>query len=137
MPGKKTAIITGASGDIGAALVEGFLREGHNVVGTFREANRKLITSGSLVSPMAILATSERLPVLSMQRSTTSEASTFWFLMLLTPAWRKLFTLLTRHKGRPDPARKSHLRVAGLPPPGIRSLPVCCSPPSAGITLDL
>ncbi len=49
MSGKKTAIITGASGGIGAGLVEGFLREGYNVVGTSREANRKLITSGSLV----------------------------------------------------------------------------------------
>jgi len=32
MLGKKTAIITGASGGIGAGLVEGFLREGYNVV---------------------------------------------------------------------------------------------------------
>src|ERR1700688_1058045 len=30
-----------------------------------------------------------------------------------------------RHKGRPDLARKSHSRVAGLPPLGIVSLPVC------------
>ena len=49
MPGKKTAVITGASGGIGAGLVEGFLREGYNVVATSREANRKLTTSGSLV----------------------------------------------------------------------------------------
>jgi len=49
MAGKKTAIITGASGGIGAGLVEGFLREGYNVVATSREANRKLTTSGSLV----------------------------------------------------------------------------------------
>jgi len=49
MSGKKTAIITGASGGIGAGLVEGFLREGYNVVGTSREGNRKLISSGSLV----------------------------------------------------------------------------------------
>ena len=34
MPDKKTAIITGASGGIGAGLVEGFAREGYNVVGT-------------------------------------------------------------------------------------------------------
>src|SRR5277367_746789 len=46
---KKTAIITGASGGIGAGLVEGFLREGYNVVATSREANRELTTSGSLV----------------------------------------------------------------------------------------
>src|SRR5580658_3083242 len=49
MPGKQTAIITGASGGIGTGLVEGFLREGYNVVATSREANRKLASSGSLV----------------------------------------------------------------------------------------
>ena len=49
MSGKRTAIITGASGGIGAGLVEGFLREGYNVVATSREANRELTTSGSLV----------------------------------------------------------------------------------------
>src|ERR1700733_13746755 len=49
MSGKKTAIITGASGGIGAGLVEGFLREGYNVVATSRDASRKLTTSGSLV----------------------------------------------------------------------------------------
>jgi len=49
MPGKKTAIITGASGGIGGGLVEGFLREGYNVVATSREANRDLTASGSLV----------------------------------------------------------------------------------------
>jgi NAD(P)-dependent dehydrogenase (short-subunit alcohol dehydrogenase family) len=49
MSGKKTAIITGASGGIGAGLVEGFLEEGYNVVATSREANQKLTTSGSLV----------------------------------------------------------------------------------------
>jgi NAD(P)-dependent dehydrogenase (short-subunit alcohol dehydrogenase family) len=49
MPGKKTAIITGASGGIGAGLVEGFLEKGYNVVATSRGANRKLTASGSLV----------------------------------------------------------------------------------------
>src|SRR5271163_169534 len=48
MSSKKTAIITGASRGIGAGLVEGFLREGYNVVATSREANRKLTTSGSV-----------------------------------------------------------------------------------------
>jgi NAD(P)-dependent dehydrogenase (short-subunit alcohol dehydrogenase family) len=52
MPAKKTAIITGASGGIGAGLVEGFLREGYNVVAT----------------PT----------ILSKQQSTTSERSMFW-----------------------------------------------------------
>ena len=49
MSGKKTAIITGASGGIGAGLVGGFLREGYNVVATSRDANRELTTSGSVL----------------------------------------------------------------------------------------
>src|ERR1700729_2225511 len=49
MAGKKTAIITGASGDIGAGLVDGFLREGYNVVATSRDANRDLTRSDGLV----------------------------------------------------------------------------------------
>jgi NAD(P)-dependent dehydrogenase (short-subunit alcohol dehydrogenase family) len=49
MSGKRTAVITGASGGIGTGLVEGFLREGYNVVATSREAIRQSTTSGSLV----------------------------------------------------------------------------------------
>ena len=49
MSGKKTAIITGASGGIGSGLVQGFLEKGYNVVATSRKANRELTTSGSLV----------------------------------------------------------------------------------------
>jgi NAD(P)-dependent dehydrogenase (short-subunit alcohol dehydrogenase family) len=49
MSGKKTEIVTGASGGIGAGLVEGFLIEGYNVVATSRHANRELTTSGGLV----------------------------------------------------------------------------------------
>jgi NADP-dependent 3-hydroxy acid dehydrogenase YdfG len=49
MSGKQTAIITGASGGIGAGLVERFLEEGYNVVATSRDATRKLTASGSLV----------------------------------------------------------------------------------------
>jgi NAD(P)-dependent dehydrogenase (short-subunit alcohol dehydrogenase family) len=49
MQGKKTAIITGASGGIGAGLVEGFLTEGYNVVATSRDADQKLTASGCLV----------------------------------------------------------------------------------------
>ena len=49
MSEKKTAIITGASGGIGAGLVEGFLKESYNVVATSRDANHKFTTSGSLV----------------------------------------------------------------------------------------
>jgi NAD(P)-dependent dehydrogenase (short-subunit alcohol dehydrogenase family) len=49
MSGKKTAIITGASGAIGAGLVQGFLGEGYNVVATSRDADTKLTASGNLV----------------------------------------------------------------------------------------
>src|SRR6202453_4271982 len=49
MSEKKTAIITGASGGIGAGLVERFLEEGYNVVATSRDANEKLTPSASLV----------------------------------------------------------------------------------------
>jgi NAD(P)-dependent dehydrogenase (short-subunit alcohol dehydrogenase family) len=49
MSGKKTAIITGASGGIGAGLVDCFLKGGYNVVATSREANRKLTSSDTLV----------------------------------------------------------------------------------------
>ena len=49
MADKKTAIITGASGGIGAGLVDGFLREGYNVVATSRDANRDLTRSDGLV----------------------------------------------------------------------------------------
>jgi NAD(P)-dependent dehydrogenase (short-subunit alcohol dehydrogenase family) len=49
MSGKKTAIITGASGGIGAGLVDEFLTKGYNVVATSREANRKRTSSDNLV----------------------------------------------------------------------------------------
>lgn len=49
MSGKKTAIITGASGGIGRGLIETFLREGYDVVGTSRHASRELAASNSLV----------------------------------------------------------------------------------------
>lgn len=49
MADKKTAIITGASGGIGAGLVERFLKEGYNVVATSRDPNRLLSASGGLV----------------------------------------------------------------------------------------
>ena len=42
--------------------------------------------------------------------------------MPLPLVWRRLFTLLTCHKGRPDLAPQSHSRVAGSPPLGIVSL---------------
>ena len=49
MPGKKTAIVTGATGGIGAGLVEAFLGEGYNVLAMSREADQKLTASPSLV----------------------------------------------------------------------------------------
>jgi len=49
MSGKKTAILTGASGGIGLGLVEAFLREGFNVVATSHKVNRNLTPSNSLV----------------------------------------------------------------------------------------
>ena len=49
MTGKKTAIITGASGGIGAGLVEGFLSEGYNVVGTSLNVTQSSSASPSLV----------------------------------------------------------------------------------------
>ncbi len=49
MGGRKTAIVTGASGGIGVGLVEGFVREGYNVVATSHRVNRKPTTSDRLV----------------------------------------------------------------------------------------
>jgi len=49
MSDKKTVIITGASGGIGAGLVEGFLKEGYNVVGTYLNASQSLNASPTLV----------------------------------------------------------------------------------------
>jgi NAD(P)-dependent dehydrogenase (short-subunit alcohol dehydrogenase family) len=49
MSDRKTAIVTGASGGIGAALVEGFLEQGYNVVATSRHASQKLTASSRLV----------------------------------------------------------------------------------------
>ena len=45
----KTAIVTGASGGIGAGLVEGFLKEGYNVVATSLDASQSLTASPNLV----------------------------------------------------------------------------------------
>jgi NAD(P)-dependent dehydrogenase (short-subunit alcohol dehydrogenase family) len=49
MPGKKTAIVTGARQGIGAGLVEAFLKNGYNVVGTSLNFTESLSASPSLV----------------------------------------------------------------------------------------
>ena len=49
MPGKQTAIVTGASGGIGIGLVERFLQEGYNVVATSRKSDQKLTGSSGLI----------------------------------------------------------------------------------------
>lgn len=49
MSGKHTVIITGASRGIGAGLVQGFLKEGYNVVATSRHAKQDLAISDNLV----------------------------------------------------------------------------------------
>jgi NAD(P)-dependent dehydrogenase (short-subunit alcohol dehydrogenase family) len=45
---KKTAIVTGAQGGIGAGLVRAFLTEGYNVVATSRKVSQSLTASPSL-----------------------------------------------------------------------------------------
>jgi NAD(P)-dependent dehydrogenase (short-subunit alcohol dehydrogenase family) len=49
MPDKKTAIVTGAHQGIGAGLVEAFLKNGYNVVGTSLNVTDSLTASPSLV----------------------------------------------------------------------------------------
>lgn len=49
MANKKTAIVTGASRGIGAGLVEAFLHQGYNVVGTSRHVSQSLTASTRLV----------------------------------------------------------------------------------------
>jgi NAD(P)-dependent dehydrogenase (short-subunit alcohol dehydrogenase family) len=48
MPDNHTAIVTGASGGIGAGVVEAFLKEGYNVVATSLKVSESLTASPSL-----------------------------------------------------------------------------------------
>jgi NAD(P)-dependent dehydrogenase (short-subunit alcohol dehydrogenase family) len=48
MSEKRTAIVTGASGGIGAGLVEAFLKSGYNVVGTSLSVSQSLTASSTL-----------------------------------------------------------------------------------------
>jgi NAD(P)-dependent dehydrogenase (short-subunit alcohol dehydrogenase family) len=50
MSGEKTAIVTGASGGIGAGLVEEFLKQGYSVVATSLNASRSFTASPSLIA---------------------------------------------------------------------------------------
>jgi len=49
MSDKKTAIVTGASGGMGAGLVQSFLKKGYNVVATSRNVTQSLTASPSLI----------------------------------------------------------------------------------------
>jgi NAD(P)-dependent dehydrogenase (short-subunit alcohol dehydrogenase family) len=49
MPDHNTAIVTGASGGIGAGVVEAFLKEGYNVVATSLNVSQSLTASPGLV----------------------------------------------------------------------------------------
>ena len=49
MPDKKTAIVSGAEQGIGAGLVERFLEEGYNVVGTSLHASQSATASSRLI----------------------------------------------------------------------------------------
>lgn len=49
MSGKKTVIVTGASGGIGAGLVEAFLKENYKVVATSLDVSRSLSASPGLI----------------------------------------------------------------------------------------
>jgi len=49
MAANKTVIITGASGGMGAGLVEAFLREGYKVVATSLDASQSLTASSGLI----------------------------------------------------------------------------------------
>ena len=55
MSDKKTAIVTGASGGIGAGLVEAFVKDGYKVVATSRNFNQSLIPSPTTASPGLVL----------------------------------------------------------------------------------
>ncbi len=78
MPDSKTAIVTGASGGIGAALVEGFLQQGYNVVATSRHATQNLTASARVVLVDGDIASQETAARTVETAMAASEPSMFW-----------------------------------------------------------
>jgi NAD(P)-dependent dehydrogenase (short-subunit alcohol dehydrogenase family) len=76
MSDKKTAIITGASGSIGA--VEAFRKKGHNVVATSLNASRWLTSSPNLVLVDGDIGKQETAGKAVEAATSTSERSMFW-----------------------------------------------------------
>lgn len=75
MSDRKTAIITGALGSIGTGLVQGFLQQGYNVVGTSLNSSQTLAASPSLVLVTGDLGRQETAAKIVGERSTTSGLS--------------------------------------------------------------
>ena len=67
MSGKKTAIVTGAQQGIGAGLVEGFLKNGYNVVATSLNPPNRSMPHLAWFSSKATSRSKRRLPKLSRQ----------------------------------------------------------------------
>ena len=83
MSDKKTAIVTGASGGIGAGLVDALLKNSYNVVATSRGASQSLADRAKTAAPvwfssMAISVSPRPQSKLLKLQSSTSEPSMFW-----------------------------------------------------------
>jgi NAD(P)-dependent dehydrogenase (short-subunit alcohol dehydrogenase family) len=59
MSSNRTAIVTGASRGIGAALVEALVNDGHNIVATSRNINQSLAASSNLILVAGDIGTKE------------------------------------------------------------------------------
>jgi len=73
MPGKGTAIVTGASQGIGAAIVQAFLDRGYNVIGT----SRSMSHSGFSTSPTLVLVDGDISPEATPRKVTETAISKF------------------------------------------------------------